>query len=173
MKLPEEEVKNVAEILMGTNMSIEIAAGKAGLDEEDYQDDTDAAAQKAFANGKDFFRTYLDTFARVSLEYAEQIKGELMPSYVYRYTSETTGLPLRECPACQHNLTVADGIEVEFFDGGRGNWDEHTHLLLDGTLYDPHGHIKHGLHSCTMCGACGSRLMEVAIEDQMTMEPVT
>jgi len=45
VKLPKDKVQEVAEILMGTTMSVEAAAGKAGLDEDDYQDDADALDQ--------------------------------------------------------------------------------------------------------------------------------
>ena len=95
-----------------------------------------------------------------------------MSTYLYRYTDETSGLPLRQCPVCKNDLTADDGVEIEFFDEGRGNWSEDSALEKDGMLFDPNGHVAKGLHSCTYCGACRIQLQTVSHEDQMTGEPV-
>lgn len=96
-----------------------------------------------------------------------------MSDYVYRYTDEATDLPLRQCPVCQNDLTADEGVEIEFYDEGRGNWTEDSALQKDGTLYDPNGHVAQGLHSQTKCGACGVQLASVAHEDCMTEEPIS
>lgn len=139
-------------------------------------DIAEAEAEKAYRAGGDFFRTYTETFARVAKEYADQLvppKEEPVPNYMYRYTTDDTGLPLRECPVCQHDLTEDTGIEIEFFDDGIGNWTEDSCLLKDGTMVDPHGHVADGKHSQTKCGACGIQLTAVAQEDCITKETVT
>lgn len=76
----------------------------------------------------------------------------------YRYLAvdedgEETG-PLAACPDCRADLTREDAITVELAFGGMTlSW-----LEPDGTLADPRGAVRAGLHDCTCCTRCGHRL---------------
>lgn len=140
---------------------------------EHIHDIAEDMTRRRWRLGEDYCRMYLENFAEVAAEMASTLKEQAMLTYLYRYTDEKTGLPLKKCPVCQHDLTADDGVEIVLYDEGRGNWDEDSALEKDGTLFDPHGHVAQGLHSTTKCGGCGIQLHSVAHEECLTKEPIT
>ncbi len=84
---------------------------------------------------------------------------------MYRYT-DNEDHPLKTCPECGHDLTAwgdtgGRGVEVEFYDEGRGNWTEMSCLGVDGVVLDFNGHVSDGLHSTTFCGKCKEQLINM------------
>ena len=66
----------------------------------------------------------------------------------------------RACPSCGNDLTGDDAIRIETYEEGVGNRYLRSRLSADGTVEDVQSVIGRGLHSDTLCGACGLRLNE-------------
>lgn len=84
-------------------------------------------------------------------------------SYLYQ---DDNGGPLKSCPACGHDLTQEDGVDITLSIGGRV-FDVESRLDENGKLIDTDDNaVAAGFHSATLCGGCGDMLCDIAEEIQ-------